>query len=276
MLELLNINYRYSRKSPEVLHDISASIGSGCHLLIGENGSGKTTLLHIMSALRYPTSGSCTLDDTTLIPRRPSLLSRIQFFGDGMEFPAPSIDDMVRAHSPFFPNFDSDMLLRNLDTFGISPTTKFKKMSLGTRHKAQLAYMLSLRCDILLLDEPTNGLDIGSRQAFRRMILECLSEDQTLVVSSHTPGDFEDIYDSIMLLSRGRLLVNLPIEEITSRIAFVNSPTTLASALYCEPQFGTNRCIVPNPDGSIQSQFDLTMLYNSLMSDNRDEILKHL
>ena len=56
MIVLNNLTYRY-RKGAEALTDVSASIGPGIHLLLGENGAGKTTLLHVMAGLLYPSSG---------------------------------------------------------------------------------------------------------------------------------------------------------------------------------------------------------------------------
>lgn len=275
MIKLQNLSYGYNRKV-KTLQDITAEIGSGIHLLVGENGAGKTTLLHFMVGLRYPRSGSCELDGTPMRQRHPSEMCRVQFFGDGMEFPASTIKEMVKVHSTFFPRFDHEMLKRNLHAFGINENDKFSGMSLGTRRKAHLSYMLALRCDALLLDEPTNGLDINSKQTFSRMLVECVSPEQTVIVSTHTPADLESLYDSIIVLSHGKLLLNMNIDEITSHIAFVTQNTTDADILYSEPSFGLQRCIIANTDKSIESQLDFELLYNALHGNSIQAILNCL
>lgn len=275
MLTLSDISYNYS-KGRDALHGITTEAGSGFYLLIGENGSGKTTLLHIMAGLRYPTCGTCELDGIPIRLRRPSELCRIQYLGDDMAFPARSIKEMADTHARFFPHFDSEMLAHNLDAFGISYKDRLENMSLGIRHKAHLAYMLALKCDILLLDEPTNGLDISSKQAFNRMLVECVSPEQSVIVSTHTPADLESLYDNVMVLNHGELLININVDEISERIAFVTQSTQTPDALYCETRFGLHRCIVSNTDRKIESQLDFGLLYNALSGPSRQAILNCL
>lgn len=275
MLTLSDISYSYPR-GKEALHGVTATIGRGFHLLIGENGSGKTTLLHLMAGLRYPTAGTCELDGTPMRLRRPEELCRIQYLGDDMIFPADTIKAMASTHARFFPCFDSGMLARNLEAFGIKAGERLRNMSLGNRRKAHLAYMLALKCDILLLDEPTNGLDITSKNTFSRMLVECVSPEQSVIVSTHTPADLESLYDNIMVLNHGELLLNMNVDEICSHIAFVSNSTLTQDALYSEPRFGLYRCIFPNPDNSIESQLDFDLLYTALSGPSRQTILNCL
>lgn len=275
MLTLSDINYSYPR-GKEALHAVTATIGSGFHLLIGENGSGKTTLLHLMAGLRYPTAGTCELDGIPMRLRRPEELCRIQYLGDDMIFPADTIKAMADTHARFFPCFDSGMLAHNLEAFGIKAGERLRNMSLGNRRKAHLAYMLALKCDILLLDEPTNGLDITSKNTFSRMLVECVSPEQSVIVSTHTPADLESLYDNVMVLNHGELLLNMNVDEICSHIAFVSNSTLAQDALYSEPRFGLYRCIIPNPDNSIESQLDFGLLYTALSGSSRQAILNCL
>lgn len=275
MLTLSNINYSYPR-GKEALHAVTATIGSGFHLLIGENGSGKTTLLHLMAGLRYPTAGICELDGIPMRLRRPEELCRIQYLGDDMIFPADTIKALTDTHARFFPCFDSGMLAHNLEAFGIKAGERLRNMSLGNRRKAHLAYMLALKCDILLLDEPTNGLDITSKNTFSRMLVECVSPEQSVIVSTHTPADLESLYDNVMVLNHGELLLNMNVDEICSHIAFISNSTLAQDALYSEPRFGLYRCIIPNPDNSIESQLDFGLLYTALSGSSRQAILNCL
>ena len=257
MVTLNNVSYTYNRHS-DALHNITCSIGSGISLLAGENGAGKTTLLHIIGGLLYPTQGTCDINGNPISKRLPTIAS------------------MVRMHAPFFPNFNREMLERNLAAFGIAINERLSGMSLGTSVKARLAYMLSLGCEVLLLDEPTLGLDITSRQRFNRMLVESLSPEQTVVISTHSVAESEALYDSVMILSKGEMIVSEPVAAIADRLAFVSSPQQPDGVLYCEQFMGGFRSIMAADRCEAESQPDLTLLYNALMSSSRPQIVKHL
>lgn len=275
MITLNNLTYSY-KKGDDVIKGITTDIPAGMHLLLGENGAGKTTLLHLIAGLLYPTQGTCRYNDVDMRLRLPSILSQVQYFTPITCYPAPTIAAMEKCHAPFFPNFDREMLASNLDAFGISPTERLNDMSLGASVKAGLAYMLSLRCQVLLLDEPTIGLDITSKQLFNRMLLNCISPDQTVIFSTHNIGDSEPLFDNLLIINRGNLLLNIPIPEITDHLAFVNSTVPEPDALYSELFMGRNQCIIKNPAAEIESQPDITLLYNALGSPSRQAILNSL
>ena len=275
MVTLNNVSYTYNRHS-DALHNITCSIGSGISLLAGENGAGKTTLLHIIGGLLYPTQGTCDINGNPISKRLPTDLCRVQYFSGNISFPAPTIASMVRMHAPFFPNFNREMLERNLAAFGIAINERLSGMSLGTSVKARLAYMLSLGCEVLLLDEPTLGLDITSRQRFNRMLVESLSPEQTVVISTHSVAESEALYDSVMILSKGEMIVSEPVAAIADRLAFVSSPQQPDGVLYCEQFMGGFRSIMAADRCEAGSQPDLTLLYNALMSSSRPQIVKHL
>jgi len=275
MITLENVCYSYRRGKVDALHGVSCHVGSGIHLLMGENGAGKTTMLHIMAGLRYPVSGQCCIDGSQLRLRRPSDICRVQMFSGDMKLPAESIAEMERIHAPFFPNFDAAMLRRNLDAFGIGAGERLRAMSYGTYVKAAIAYMFALRCDVLLLDEPANGLDPLARKLMRRMLVECVGPEQTVVVSTNSITDFELVYDNVMVLSHGRLLLHESVAAIAARLAFVTSSHPLPEALYSELGAGLWRSIVPNVAGE-ESQPDMALLYEALAGDTRREILNIL
>ncbi len=278
MLTLTNVSYSYNSRS-EALHDVSCSVGPGLHLLAGENGAGKTTLLHLMGGLRYPTSGKCVLDGGyEMRLRRPSSLSRVQYFSSQPQytFPAPTLGKMASRHACFFPSFDFGMLRSNAETFGIGMDDPFRFMSAGTFAKAALAYMLALRCDILLLDEPTIWLDPMARRLFRKMLMESVSSEQAVVISTHDFSEAEAIFDSITVLHHGHILLDADIADIASRLKFITSSSRYPNAVYSEICMGTVRSIVPNIDGDMDSQPDFMLLYSALLSDSRTSLLNLL
>lgn len=273
MITLRDASYSYPKKT-DALTGITCEVHPGIHLLMGANGTGKTTLLHLMAALRYPTSGVCLLDGEELRFRRPSQLCRVQYFSPDMDFPESSVEKMVSRHAPFFPRFDAAMLSRNLAAFGIDPRREFTSLSYGNAIKARLAYMLALRCEVLLLDEPTVGLDFEGRGQFGRLLMECVDEDQTVVVSTHSLSEFEPLYDSVMFLRDGHLLLQASFGKISRQVMSVVTATPPADAIYSEMRMGRCHSIVPAGDDDMDSAPDCTLLYNALSSTSADELLR--
>lgn len=266
MITLDNLTYRYN-ESREALSDVTTRIAPGIHLLLGENGAGKTTLLHVLGGLLIPdVPTECLIDGVAPGWRLPSTMRRIFFVSDDMKFPFASLKEMVSRHAPFYPDFDAAMLQRNLAMFGMDGSESRESFSLGNRKKAMLAYALSLRPEILLLDEPANGLDITAKQQALTMISECIGDSQTVVLSTHTVADFVQLFDSVMLLSAGRLILNLPVWEIVERLDFVSSQLPPAGALYIEQSFGRFLAVVPHEEGTEITDINYTLLYNALQN----------
>lgn len=266
MISFNDLSYRYGKKTP-ALESITADIPEGIYLLLGENGAGKTTLLHLIAGLlKAIPEGACTLDGAPTALREPSVLTRTFFYSDEIPFPYRTIRQMVRHHAVFYPSFDPEMLEQNLADFEMTGNEPIDQFSLGNRKKAQLAYVLALHTDVLLLDEPANGLDITSRTKLLRMMARCVSETQTVIISTHTVWDFQNLFDGLLVLGHGRLLVNMPIWEIAGRVRFVHSPAPVEGAIYQEPEFGRFKAIVPNTAADETTDVDFVVLYNALQS----------
>lgn len=263
MIELEKLTYAY-RKGTEALSNASASIGGGIHLLLGENGAGKTTLLHLMAGLLYPTSGKCLLDGVAMSLRRPEELSRVFFLGDNMEFPASTIEQMVKVHARFYPTFDAAMLADNLQRFGLTGKEPLHRLSLGNRHKSQVAYALALRTETLLLDEPANGLDLTSRALLQSMIASCVTPEQTVIVSTHIVADLQNLYDGVIVLSKGKLMLADTVEAILGRVAFTVGPVPPVVALYGERRLGMFHSIVKAGPGVESGDIDYLLLFNAI------------
>lgn len=266
MIELNNFSYSY-KKGAEALKDVSAEIGSGIHILMGENGAGKTTLLHAIAGLLTATNGECLIDGKNVGLRSPEILSRVFLLGNVMSLPATDIMEMVRIHSGFFPTFDREMLSRNLEIFSMTGRENLAHLSFGNRQKAQIAYALALRTPYLLLDEPTNGLDISSKQNLLAMIAECVTGEQTVIVSTHQVGDLETLYDGILVLNGGRLIVSSSTDNICSRLSFTTAMNPATGCLYSEMKLGLYHSISRNTAGEFTDP-DYVALYNALHNPN--------
>ncbi|MDE6513096.1 MAG: ABC transporter ATP-binding protein [Muribaculaceae bacterium] len=266
-IELKGLSFSYGKKSP-ALTDVSATVNPGIHLLLGANGAGKTTLLHLIAGLLFASEGKCLIDGGPASYRLPSVLSKVFYLGVNTNWPAVNIKELVKVHGQFYPNFSADVLAANLAEFGIDPAMKFSAMSMGMRQKASVAYALALGVRILLLDEPATGLDIESKQALQRMMARCVDADATVIVSTHNFTDLLPLYDSLLVLDKGKLLLNAPVDSILERLAFVTTTGVApAEALFTIRRFGSLHSIIPNT-GNIESAIDYELIYLAIKQNN--------
>lgn len=262
---LKDITFSYGKSRP-VFIDTSARIEPGINLLMGPNGAGKTTLLKIMCGELQPSAGECMVDGLNVSNRQPSALRSIFFLSEDCLFPLPTIIDMVHYHAPFYPNFSETKLWENLNAFGMRGNEKFSNLSLGDRKKVNLAYTLSLGVDALLLDEPMNGLDILSKRKLTKMIADSMTDENIVVISTHMVLEMEQLFDSVMFLNNGRIMLSAPSNDITKKLAFITSDTPVNEALFTEQTFTGFHSIIRNIDG-VESQIDHILLYLALASD---------
>lgn len=271
MLKFNNISYSYGNKI-QALHDVCATVRPGICLMLGENGAGKTTLLKLAAGNLTTGQGEIDFDGSNPGERHPDTLSRIFFLPDNYRTPFRNVLDMAEYHAPFYPRFDAGMLAENLAAFGMTGREKVKPLSLGNSHKAYLAFALALRPALLLLDEPANGLDIQSKKILRQIMSRCIAEDQTVVVSTHTVADLELLYDSVMLLSHGHMVLQATTEEISSRLSFFAGSEAVPGALYSEAGGGQIFSVVPAAE-PYQTAVNFELLYSALMSERAGQVL---
>lgn len=274
MIDIKNLSFNYN-KGYKALDNINANLGAGVHLLLGENGAGKTTLLHVIAGLLFAKEGSCSIDGNDISLRRPCDMSKVFFMPEDITFPAKNINDFAKIHSQFYPTFNEEIFRQNLEIFHLTGNESFSSLSLGNRKKANLAYVMALGSDVLLLDEPTNGLDINAKNELLKIMVGSLREDQTVIVSTHTVWDLKNLFESVMMLRRGNLLLSMTTEELGSKLSFMASTAPSPNALYIEQDMNGFRWIEKNIDGN-ETEINFSLIYSALMSNAAQNVLDAL
>lgn len=274
MIDIKNLSFNYN-KGYKALDNINANLGAGVHLLLGENGAGKTTLLHVIAGLLFAKDGSCSIDGNDISLRRPCDMSKVFFMPEDITFPAKNINDFAKIHSQFYPTFNEEIFRQNLEIFHLTGNESFSSLSLGNRKKANLAYVMALGSDVLLLDEPTNGLDINAKKELLKIMVGSLREDQTVIVSTHTVWDLKNLFESVMMLRRGNLLLSMTTEELGSKLSFMASTAPSPNALYIEQDMNGFRWIEKNIDGN-ETEINFSLIYSALMSSAAQNVLDAL
>lgn len=267
MIEIKNMSYRYAGARKDVFTDFSLTLReNNIYGLLGKNGTGKSTLLYIISGLLRRRSGTVTFDGADTGKHSPDVLREIFIVPEEFDMPPMSMDAYVRISSRFYPRFSHEVLERCLRDFDMPADINLRILSMGQKKKAYMSFALAANTRLLLMDEPTNGLDIPSKSQFRKVVANNMGDDRTLIISTHQVHDVESLLDHVLILDGSELLMDAPIEEITSRYTFeYRLPAeTDADVIYAEPSLQGNAVMARRKDGEGETQVNLELLFNAV------------
>lgn len=116
------------------------------------------------------------------------------------------------------------------------------------------------------MDEPTNGLDIPSKSQFRKVVANNMSDDRTMIISTHQVHDVESLLDHIMILDHSELLLNESVADICSKYSFefrsMGEPAD--DVIYAEPSLQGNAVITRRREDEDETQLNLELLFNAV------------
>lgn len=268
MINIKNLNFTYAKKQQPLFNELDCELNAGSIVgLLGKNGAGKTTLLKLMIGLLSPTEGFVDVIGHEPLKRQPSLLQDVFFVSEEFDIPGISINNFVKANSGFYPRFDLELLQRLIKDFELPETKSLQKLSYGQKKKFLISFALATKCRLLVLDEPTNGLDIPSKSIFRRVLAGSLDEDQLVIISTHQVKDVENLIDRILMLEKGKFIMQKDLFDISSQLNFTTTTSTEGeNILYSEMVPGGYRVITPQVNGN--SSVDIELLFNAISADN--------
>ena len=242
MIELQNIckSYKVARRSAglgeavkslfrreytrvDALSDVSFTVRDGEMVgYIGPNGAGKSSTIKIMSGVLTPDSGTCVINGRVPWKERTAHVQEIGVvFGQRSQlwWDVPVADsfellrDIYRVDGAAYRKTLSR--LTELLELGELLRTPARQLSLGQRMRCEIAAALLHEPKILFLDEPTIGLDAVSKAAVRGFIRICNKErGTTVILTTHDMQDIEALAERILLIGRGRILLDGTLDEL--------------------------------------------------------------
>ena len=245
MIELQNIckSYKVARRSAglgeavkslfrreytrvDALSDVSFTVRDGEMVgYIGPNGAGKSSTIKIMSGVLTPDSGTCVINGRVPWKERTAHVQEIGVvFGQRSQlwWDVPVADsfellrDIYRVDGAAYRKTLSR--LTELLELGELLRTPARQLSLGQRMRCEIAAALLHEPKILFLDEPTIGLDAVSKAAVRGFIRICNKErGTTVILTTHDMQDIEALAERILLIGRGRILLDGTLDELKRR-----------------------------------------------------------
>ncbi|WP_227017533.1 ABC transporter ATP-binding protein [Sinanaerobacter chloroacetimidivorans] len=211
LVEIQNLTKHYKNKA--ALLDLNLTLEPG-HIvgLLGPNGSGKTTLLKILTGVIRDYSGKVTIQGNEIGPSTKALVS---YLPDSSYFsPWMCPLDVISLFKDFYSDFDEKKCIEMLGRLGLSEKQKIKTMSKGMLEKFQLCLVMSRNALLYLLDEPIGGVDPAARDFILDTILSNYNEAGTIFMSTHLISNVERIFDTVMFLKEGEIVLQDDIDNI--------------------------------------------------------------
>ena len=238
MLTLENISKLYG--DTIALEHINLTLEHGIYGLLGPNGAGKTTLMRVMADLLVPSTGRVLLDGHDISVMGAAFRKKLgylpQDFGVYPNFTAEQFllyIARLKGLSKFEAKQQTDKLLRLVGLEDKS-RKKLKGFSGGQRQRVGIAQALLGDPEILILDEPTAGLDPEERIRFRGIISN-LSQQKTVLLSTHIVSDLEAVANEVILLQKGNVLaVKKPhelLKQLNGHVWIISVPTSEETVL---------------------------------------------
>ena len=243
----------------QALDDLEFEIPSGRVTgFLGPNGAGKTTTFRSLLGLTRPDSGDIEVLGLSV----PSQLNEItKKVGAIVEEPG-----LIKSHSGTVNmriaadtlGFGHERIGELIDFVGLTGDAgrKAEQYSKGMRQRLALAAAMIGDPELFLLDEPLDGLDPAGQHAFRARLRNLALEGKTVVVSSHDLADIEALADYVVVVNRGRLVTQGPLESLLDdgamRVVVPDGPAALKvlGAAGIDSRADDSGLIVESEDGS--------------------------
>jgi ABC-2 type transport system ATP-binding protein len=203
------------------LKNVTATFARGAVGLLGPNGAGKSTMLKSLLGFVKPDEGRMSVLGINVAADPLKIRARIGYMPESdahipgmnaVSFVAycgelaglPAVDAMQRAHEVLYYVGLGEARYRNVETY-----------STGMKQRIKLAQALVHDPDLLFLDEPTNGMDPKGRDEMLDLVRDLgHNKGVSLILSSHLLPDVEYTCDYVVVMDKGQVATQGPINEL--------------------------------------------------------------
>ncbi|PWT95124.1 MAG: bacitracin ABC transporter ATP-binding protein [Bacteroidetes bacterium] len=220
-MEVINVRSLSKHfKDIKAVENLSFSVNEAdVYGFLGQNGAGKSTTIRMLLTLIEPTHGSIEIFGKDLNSHRASILREV-----GAVIERPDLYKYLTAFENLSifarlseAKLNKSQLMEQLDMVGLAARahSKVHTFSQGMKQRLGLAVALVHNPKLIMLDEPTNGLDPQGIADIRKLILFLSREKKkTILVSSHLLSEIEQIATRMLIIDRGKKIVEGDVKEL--------------------------------------------------------------
>ena len=197
----------------EVVNGLSFAIEPGeCFGLLGPNGAGKTTTLRLCLGLIDPNGGAIELagEPVPARAREARIRAGVVPQMDNLD-PDFTVSENLLVYGRYFGLPDRVIRARipqllEFAELGTRAASRIQTLSGGMKRRLLLARALVNDPDIIFMDEPTTGLDPQARHLIWERLKRLLSQNKTILLTTHFMEEAERLCDRIAIMDHGRLM----------------------------------------------------------------------
>jgi ABC-2 type transport system ATP-binding protein len=222
-VEVKDLTLRYGKTT--ALDRLSFTLDGGrIYGLIGRNGSGKTSLLSVLAAFRRASDGAVRVDgedpyENERITRQMCLIRE-----SGEIFP-DRVHRVLAFARRLRPRWDQEYAERLVDRFKLPLHKRTPQLSRGQRSALACILGLASRAPLTMFDESYLGMDAPSRYTFyEELLADYAAHPRTIILSTHLIEEFGSLFEEVVLIDRGQLLVQDETDALRARGAAVVGP----------------------------------------------------
>lgn len=219
MIEIHELTKRYGDKI--AVDDLSFTVRPGQVTgFLGPNGAGKSTTMRMIVGLDRPASGTATIAGRPYA-RHPAPLRQAGALLEAKSFHKGRsafhhLLGLAQTHGIPVSRVDDVLALAGLESVAHRRAGGF---SLGMAQRLGIAAALIGDPAVIILDEPVNGLDPDGVIWIRTLLKSLASEGRTVLISSHLMSEMAVTADHLLIIGRGRLLADTPVDDLIARVA---------------------------------------------------------
>ncbi len=288
VLEVQNLKKYFADQ--KAVDDISLSINEGQIFgLLGPNGAGKTTLIRMITGIFYPDSGNIFLDGKTFdaatditkigyMPEERGLYKKMKIGEQAIylsQLKGLPKRDAVNRIKDWFERFEMDSWWNK----------KVEDLSKGMQQKLQFVITVLHNPRLIILDEPFSGLDPVNSNLIKDEIYKLAKSGSTIIFSTHRMEQVEEICDHIVLVNKGKKILDGTVEQVKHdfkenlfRITFANPLLNEALQNELFDVMGTDdrSIVIQKKENRSNNEILQYLLNRGLLIDSFNEILPSL
>ncbi|TDC39257.1 ATP-binding cassette domain-containing protein [Micromonospora sp. 15K316] len=217
MITLRGLTKRFGRTTAvdSLTVDIAPGRVTG---FLGPNGAGKSTTMRMILGLDRPTAGQALIGGRAYRELRHPLYEVGALLDAKAIHPARSgrAHLLATARSNGIPARRVDEVLATVGLDDRAAAKPGRTLSLGMGQRLGIAGALLGDPPVLMFDEPVNGLDPDGVRWVRQLMRRLAEQGRTVFVSSHLMTEMQLTADQLVVIGRGRLLVDAPVDEVVA------------------------------------------------------------
>lgn len=218
-LEQVSVNFGSHR----ALTDITLELEAGkIYGLLGRNGAGKTTLLSLLASYREPTAGQVRIGGRNPFEHAETM-AQISFVHEtNYSEESEKVNGMLKVAERYRPDFDRAYAEELVRLFGLPRDVPIKKLSSGMQSALNAVIGLASRSPVTIFDEVYHGMDAPTREIFYKQVLEDQADHpRTMILSTHLVSEMDYLFEEVVILHKGRMLLKEPIDRLLDRGASI-------------------------------------------------------